>query len=493
MRRIALSSVLPAAALVLTTLPAPAQNGWTPLFDGSSLEGWRASEHADSFSVADGAIRCDGERSHLFYVGPVSGADFHSFELEVRLLAPAGANSGIYFHTAFQAEGWPSQGFEVQVNNSQRRQGDYLEMKKTGSLYGFRNVYAAVAPDDEWFTVRVEVRGRRVRSWVDDTLVVDYREPAPLPAAWGDRSRLGHGTFALQCHDPGSPVAFRDVRVRALPVPADEPGAPEADAAFLRMLELGEANFPLVDLHAHLKGGLTLDDALELSRRTGMFLGVALNVGRGFPIEDDAGALRFLDELERRPVFVGLQGEGREWMDLVSPEVRARFDYVFTDSMTFTDTRGRRMRLWMRDEVVVGEPQAFMEMLVEKTVGVLENEPIDVYVNPTFLPEEIAGEYDALWTEARMRRVIDAAVANGVAIEIGARYRLPGERFLRLAKQAGARFTFGTNNTGADDLGDWSYPLEMQRKLGLTWEDMFVPGHGPSRAQRELLGRQVAR
>jgi hypothetical protein len=55
-----------------------------------------------------------------------------------------------------------------------------------------------------------------------------------------------------------------------------------------------------------------------------------------------------------------------------------------------------------------------------------------------------------------------------------------------MAKEAGARFTFGTNNSGADDLGDWSYPLEMQQALGLGWKDMFVPGHAPSRAQREI-------
>jgi histidinol phosphatase-like PHP family hydrolase len=84
-----------------------------------------------------------------------------------------------------------------------------------------------------------------------------------------------------------------------------------------------------------------------------------------------------------------------------------------------------------------------------------------------------------------MKRVIDAAVANNVAIEINVR-KLPSEHFLRMAKEAGAKFTFGTNNGGPDSLGEWSYPLEMQRKLELTWEDMFVPGHAPSRAQREL-------
>jgi hypothetical protein len=463
-------------------------DGWIPLFDGRSLAGWRAAESPSSFRVMGGAIACDGPRAHLFYVGADGGAAFEDFEAEAEVMTRPGANSGFYFHTAFQETGWPTRGFEVQVDNSQERHGDYLELKMTGSLYGIRNVYKALARDDEWFTLRVTVRKPRVQVRVNDILVVDYREPdAPLPAEAPKVQRLGRGTFALQCHDPESRVFYRKVRVRRLPpLPADAAGpAPVVDAAYLQVLRLGAENFPVVDLHAHLKGGLSLEHALALSRRSGVFLGLAVNCGKGFPVENDAGALEFLSSIAGQPVFVGLQGEGREWTSLVSKETRARFDYVFTDAMTWTGPSGRRMRLWIPEEVDVGpDAQAFMELLVSKTVGILETEPIDVYANPTFLPAAIAGRYDELWTEDRMDRVIDAAVRNGVAIEIGARYRLPSEAFLRRAKAKGARFTFGTNNAGPDDLGDWSYPLEMQRRLGLTWKDMFVPGHGRSRAQR---------
>jgi hypothetical protein len=496
MRTLAAVSVI---CLLLVTAcgapPAPeAEAEWMPLFDGKTLQGWIPSENPESFRVEDGAIACDGPRSHLFYVGEVEGADFRNFEFSAEVLTRPGANSGIYFHSAFEEEGWPSQGFEVQVNNSQELQGDYLETKKTASLYGYRNLYKGLASDDEWFEMRAEVRGKRVRVWLDGTLVVDYREPDTLPESWAESFRsLGSGTFALQCHDPESKVFYRNLRVRPLPDDAGdgEPG-PAADEGFVRMLELGKANFPLVDLHVHIKGGLELEQALELSRESGMAFGLAVNCGKGFPVETDEGALEFLKKMEGQPVFIGMQAEGREWVDMFSPEVRGQFDYVFTDSMTFTDHRGERTRLWMPDEVEVGDEQAFMDMLVEKTVGILENEPIDIYVNPTFLPEVIADDYDRLWTEKRMKAVIDAAVANGIAIEINGRYKLPSEAFLRMAKEAGAKFTFGTNNGGADDLGDWSYPLEMQRSLELGWQDMFVPGHAPSRAQRDLAASSAA-
>jgi hypothetical protein len=468
-------------------LPA-SEPGWQSLFDGRSLAGWKASENPASFRVVDGAIACDGPRAHLFYLGPDGKAAFESFEAAAEVKARPGANSGFYFHTAFQETDWPAQGFEVQVNNSQKQHGDYLELKKTGSLYGIRNVYKALARDDEWFALHVTVRKPRVEIRVNDTLVVDWSEPpGPLPEGAPGLNRLGRGTFALQCHDPGSQVFYRNLRVK--PLPTTEAAAapqPPVDAQSARILELGRANFPLVDLHVHVKDDLSLEQALALSHRTGMFLGVAANCGKGFPIETERDALAFADSLRGRPVFVGMQAEGREWVTMFSKETRARFDYVFTDALTWTNPAGRRMQLWIPETVEIGpDVEAFMDLLVAKTVGILETEPIDVYVNPTFLPAAIAARYDELWTDERMSRVIDAAVKSGVAIEIGARYRLPSERFLRLAKAKGAKFTFGTNNAGAADLGHWSYPLEMQEKLELKWQDMFVPGHQPSRAQRE--------
>jgi histidinol phosphatase-like PHP family hydrolase len=126
-----------------------------------------------------------------------------------------------------------------------------------------------------------------------------------------------------------------------------------------------------------------------------------------------------------------------------------------------------------------------MDLYVATTVRILETEPIDFLANPTFLPAALAARYDALWTEARMAKVIDAAVRNRVAIEINGRYKIPSEGFLRMAKARGATFTLGTNNAGAADFGDWAYSLAMQKALGLTWKEMFTPGHGPNRAQRE--------
>ena len=492
-----LMSILPARVplLAVAVLLAAADfaqaaesTDWIPLFDGQSLRQWKAGEHPDTFQVVGGVIVAKGERAHLCYVGDASNrADFKNFEFEAQVMAKPGANSGIFFHTAFQPEGWLDRGFEVQINNSQPQHGGYLELKKTGSLYGVRNLYKSPVGDHEWFTLRIAVRHRRVQVHVNQALVVDYVEPA-MPGSSRHR-RLSRGTFALQGHDPESEVHFRNLRVKRLPDDLTDPAQPEPfDAVAALILKLGDENFPIIDFHTHLKGGLTLEETLQHTRRTGINHGIAVNGGVGFPITNNAGIEAFRRSMMGAPCFIGLQAEGREWPTLFSREAIAKFDFVFTDAMTIPDHRGRRTRLWIKEEVEIPDPQAFMEHLVTNIVGILDREPIDLYANPTFLPEIIAADYDSLWTTERMDRVIAAAARSGVAIEINSRFKIPNAAFIRRAKKAGIKFTLGTNNSDRE-LGRLEYALRMVQECGLTWQDMWMPkpdGQKPAQVKRVL-------
>jgi hypothetical protein len=460
-----------------TAWSAEPADGWYELFDGRSLEGWRGNEGGSSHKVVDGAIVCDGPRSHLFYAGPVEDAAFRDFEFEAEVRSEPGANSGVYFHTAFQDKDWPTKGFEVQVNNTATGEGGYRENKKTGSLYGIRNVYRQLVPDQQWFRLRISVVGRQVQVWVNDIETVHYVEPPNAPNAGYRDRRIHQGTFALQCHDAGSKVAFRRLRVRPLRGPVlsgSDAGNPYEIPTGLS--QLFADNVPVIDLHSHLKGGLTMADILQRQFRTGINAGVALNCGLGFPVTNDAGIDRVLGEFRHPLVFTGMQAEGREWVKLFSREAIAKFDYVFTDAMTIFDDQGKRMRLWIPEEVRVTDPEAFMELLVRRTTEILDNEPIDIWVNPTFLPAVIAGDYDKLWTPERMKKVIASAAKRGIALEINDRFRLPHVEFVRLAKQAGVKFTFGTNNGGRDDLGRLDYSVQVAKEAGLNWDDFWVPG-----------------
>ena len=100
----------------------------------------------------------------------------------------------------------------------------------------------------------------------------------------------------------------------------------------------------------------------------------------------------------------------------------------------------------------------------------------------TFIPDQLASRYDELWTDERILKVVRAAKANQIAIEINNRYKLPGRRVLEAAKAEGCQFSFGTNNSSATDIGRCEYGLEMAAALKLRWQDFFVPAAKGNRA-----------
>ncbi len=202
-----------ALGLILLAVPcvqAEQEKEWISLFNGKDLSGWKVNENPQSIRVEDGCLITNGPCSHAFFVGPDGKADFTNFHLQAEVMTQPGANSGIYFHTKFQPDGWPEHGYEGQVNNTH---GDTI---KTGSLYAVAKNEQAPAQDGEWFRYEIVVRGRRIITKVNDKTITDYVEPENLDR---DTPRLSHGTFALQAHDPGSKVAYRQIRVKRLPTP----------------------------------------------------------------------------------------------------------------------------------------------------------------------------------------------------------------------------------------------------------------------------------
>jgi histidinol phosphatase-like PHP family hydrolase len=85
-----------------------------------------------------------------------------------------------------------------------------------------------------------------------------------------------------------------------------------------------------------------------------------------------------------------------------------------------------------------------------------------------------------------MDRVISVLLKNQVALEINARYRIPSIAFLKKAKAAGVKFTFGTNNVKNDDLNRMEYCLKAIKEVRLKPEDMFQP---KSKSERKILKR----
>lgn len=192
--------------------PVGYQDEWKSLFDGKSLSNWKVGDNAATFTVENGMIVAHGPVAHLFYDGDVNKHDFKNFVFKADVMTTKGSNSGIYFHTTFQQGGWPTKGYEVQVNNS------HTDWRRTGSLYAIDDVKEVMVKDNEWFTETITVNGKRIVIKINDKTVVDYTEPENAERSANEAlRRISNGTFALQGHDPESKVYFKNLVVKILP------------------------------------------------------------------------------------------------------------------------------------------------------------------------------------------------------------------------------------------------------------------------------------
>jgi len=202
-------TITAACALAQSIHAVDVEPGFVALFDGKTFAGWKtATENTNTWKIEDGALVAHGARCHLFYVG--DERPFKDFELKVDVMTEPGSNGGIYFHTKYQPEGWPRQGFESQVNNSH---SDWI---RTGSLYGLVNVGHAAAQDNQWWTQHIIVKGNRITVKVNGETVLEYNEPPGAQPGKDFTRKLDEGTFAFQAHDPKSVVRYKNIRVKRL-------------------------------------------------------------------------------------------------------------------------------------------------------------------------------------------------------------------------------------------------------------------------------------
>ncbi|MFP4289908.1 MAG: family 16 glycoside hydrolase [Bacteroidales bacterium] len=457
------------------------QNHPIILFNGKTLDGWEVKGNPEVWKVSGDILSAGGSGATLFYTGNTMNVDFKNFEFSTDIKTTEGATAGIFFHTALSDDIDPVKGFQCMVANPFSHKKSYpgnQEKRATGSLRDVRNLTRSVVSDDEWFNYRITVQGKTIRTYINDQLLVDYTESESPWQTEDGSNMISSGTFALQSYTPTGSVSFKNMSVKPLPDNMETPGKALEDNEYESLLRdyYARTQLPLTDFHGHFKKGLTPAQLLEHSRKYGINYGVAFNCGIKMGFEEEDSLHHFLDNYERPPgTFLAMQAEGREWVDMFSEDAINRFDYVITDAMTWTNDKGQRMRLWMPEETHVGDPLDFMDQLVDRTVKILLEEPVDIFVNATYLPEDINDAYDELWTEERMDKVIDALVKSGVAMELNARREIPSARFIEKAKAAGVKFTFGTNNAGPDDLGHLDYCLELTQQCNLEKSDFWFP------------------
>ncbi|WP_193214099.1 3-keto-disaccharide hydrolase [Luteolibacter marinus] len=199
-----LITALAAGAALVFTATAETEEGFTSLFDGKTLDGWKVAGNKEAFRIEDGAIRAQGGCSHAFYVGKVNDAKFDNFELRMDVMTKEHSNGGIFIHSEWQDEGWPGKGYEVQVNNTQS------DWRKSGGLYAVVDNKEPFE-DNTWMKYVIRVDDGKITISVNGKELVDYTPEA-------DKSKLqkGGGAIALQAHDPDSITFYKNIRIKTL-------------------------------------------------------------------------------------------------------------------------------------------------------------------------------------------------------------------------------------------------------------------------------------
>jgi len=251
----------------------------------------------------------------------------------------------------------------------------------------------------------------------------------------------------------------------------------------------GAPGDPVMDFHTHLDNS-TIDDVLRLAVERNVKFGIVEHAGtkeNKYPVvlSNDAELSAYIASLEGKPVYKGIQAEWIDWMSCFSRDVLARLDYVLTDMMTWPGADGQRQKMW-EPGLNIGDPATFMNRYVDFYVQNMALMPIDILANVSWLPEPFAKDYDTLWTEARVGRVVETAVKFGIAIEISSGFNLPKLAWLQQAKAAGVKFSFGSNGR-YPKMGLLDHSLKMAKELGLKEEDLFLPApDGKKAVQRRM-------
>lgn len=183
-------------------------DGWTPLFDGRSLQGWEGD--LDGYAAKDGVMVCTATGGTLY-----TTRAFSDFALAFRFKLSPGANNGVGIRTP--REGDPAfVGMELQIlDDDAPVHANLHPWQYHGSIYGVVPALRGhLNPAGEWNTEYVICIGPHVRVILNGTTIVDadLRDAEPVDGKAHPGLERQDGHLALCGH--GAEVEFKELRVR---------------------------------------------------------------------------------------------------------------------------------------------------------------------------------------------------------------------------------------------------------------------------------------
>jgi hypothetical protein len=216
-----------AAAAPNTLTPAEQKAGWTLLFDGRTLDGWRGYKVPDAsvtrWKVEDGFLMLppdDGKDTHG-QRDIISKATFEQFELTWDWRIAPGGNSGVKYFVLEDRDA--AIGHEYQLIDDERHADAKIGAhRQTASFYDvLPAANRPLKPAGELNTSRIVVRGQTVEHWLNGRRVLQYELDSPAVRAAIEKSKfkgierfgkLQNAHILLQDH--GNQVWFRNIKIR---------------------------------------------------------------------------------------------------------------------------------------------------------------------------------------------------------------------------------------------------------------------------------------
>ena len=187
------SMTLGVVATLVAAAPATAQSdGWTTLFDGTSLNGWEVLGNAN-WQVGDGAVSANSGSGFLLTPRP-----YANFELSLEVWVDQPANSGVFFRCANPAVIADRNCYEANIYDTRPDQA-----YRTGGIVHIASPTAQIDAGGRWNTYLIRAEGTRLVVTLNGTQVVDTTN-----------NLFASGPIALQ-YGAGT-VRFRNVRIRDL-------------------------------------------------------------------------------------------------------------------------------------------------------------------------------------------------------------------------------------------------------------------------------------
>ncbi|MFJ2900908.1 ThuA domain-containing protein [Streptomyces sp. NPDC087212] len=183
------------------------ENGYRPLFDGTSLDGWQQAGPGSFTLSDDGTLTSSGGMGLLWY--QAAAFTSYSLKLDWKMSGPSGDdNSGVFVGFPPSNDPWSAvaHGYEIQIDATD------VPERTTGSVYGFRSADLkkrdrALNPPGEWNTYEIRVTGERLRVWLNGVRVNDFTNTDPARS-------LRDGHLGIQNHGADDRVSFRDLRIK---------------------------------------------------------------------------------------------------------------------------------------------------------------------------------------------------------------------------------------------------------------------------------------